>query len=175
MKYQVPKKGPYESGLTARLMYHTVDELIKKHIVPEDFKAIRKKYGSLEDGKLWEKTEIKSELEEFLESYFFNDLNPPAGFEGILSKGIKYVMNLDGYMPDLERIYGSVDEAKKHVSQVFTKLESRLSQILGELNKIESTDGELIERNVRDAFGHLLQIYMYIEVLSENLDKYNQS
>ena len=35
MKYCPPTQGPYESGLTAKLMYNIVDSLIKKSITQE--------------------------------------------------------------------------------------------------------------------------------------------
>ncbi|MEK6948860.1 MAG: hypothetical protein AABX34_01470 [Nanoarchaeota archaeon] len=170
MKYIPPKQGTYESGLTAKLMYNLVDGLIKKHITPEAVKRIDEHYGSPSPAKLWEKPEIRSELEEFVISYLLDNLQPPLpGFEDVFKREGGRVKieagNLENYVGRLEQEYSSRDEAHRIIFELFGKVKKRGERLYGEIDKIYNVKGkQLIQHNARDAFGHIAAIYSFIEL-----------
>lgn len=180
MKYQAPTQGHYESGLIAKLMYNIVDSLIKKRITQEDIGITNKKYHADSPEKLWEKPEIKSELEDFIMSYLFTNLNEPLpGFEEIF-KGDKMTQepNLEAYRSNLEQYYGSTDKAHEAIYGLSDKIIKRGERLGIEAHKIRSLKKgkQLIINNAADAFGQLVTgIYGHIDLTLNNFRNQIQS
>ena len=170
MKYYVPKQGPYESGLTAKLMCSIVDGLIKKHVTNEYVERLRNARGFGLD-KLWTKPAIRSELEEFVRSYSFTDLKVPLpGFDDVFSGG-SVGKNLESYMAKLEKGYGSRDEAKRHITPPLEELKKRGDMLYREIVKIShlKKGKSLIKNNAHDAFAHLSVIYARVQLAASAL------
>lgn len=171
MKYHEPAQGTYESGLTARLMYNQVDSLIRRHTTKEDIERTREKFGNLLFwGKLWDKPEIRSELEEFVMSYLTENLQPPLpGFEEIfVREGSDVEINkekLGLYTTRLEEEYGSRDQANVAVSELFDRIKKRGKRLHEETHKMIylKKGKKLIMDNAHDAFAQIFFIYFSMD------------
>ncbi len=177
MKYQPPTEGPYESGLTARLMYDEVDTLINRHISADDIakarSAISENPYDFNSINLWRKPRIKRELEEFVRSYFFSEFYEqlPDFEEVFIEDNIrqeevtenelliieeKQKKRLETYVTVLEQEYGSRDEAYKVISEAFGKILKHKDKIFEIQSQVDNIDGDLlIKGNAIEAFAHI--------------------
>lgn len=172
MKYAPPQNLPYESALTAQSLYNIVNKLIRERIVREGSQKLKK--NSLGLGKLWDETVIRSELEEFLDSFCFTNLQETLpGFKYILKDMGRATRNqkLIDYIKRLEQEYGSREVAYEEISSLLRELKKRGYRFLKETTKINNLQGlALIKRNAVDAFRHILTpIYGRIELFIEEL------
>lgn len=168
MKYNPPS---YESGLTAKVLVDSVDELVREHIirkgtVKHDVYKLRQ--IGLDPGKLWHKPEIRRELEEFVKSYFFDNLGGLPEFAEIFAKehsGEQRKLNLARYIGRLSQEHGAGYDSIGDVSGLLNELRRRGVHFLGELEKTKKVDGLMLIKGItRDAFGHLLIIYNRVEL-----------
>ena len=167
MKYRPPPQGQYESGLTAGLMCSIADSLIKAHITPEDAKRTDEKYGKPSPENLWEKPEIRSELEEFVNSYLFDGLQTPISGFGEVFKGNLQAKkeHLEDYTSALEQHYCSRSEASSKISELFKELKKRGNRLYREIHEINNLEGERPSmNNASEAFGQIaFSIYGNVE------------
>ena len=172
MKYQAPAQGHYESGLTAKLMYDQVKNLIKNHATFEDGKRLRNE-PSLGLGKLWDKPKIRSELEEFIASYLLDDLQTPLPNFGeiFIREGSLITIkeeNLENYIARLEQQYNSRGEIYKIISGLFDQIKKRKKRLYEEIDKIGNLkENQLVKMNARDSFAHISMIYELLELEME--------
>ena len=173
MKYTPPEKGPYESGITARSLFDTVDSLLREHVTPEFKARIEEKY---EPGteKQWEHPDVTRELSEFVESYFFQNLGvPEEGLDDLFIKHNDKEQEFKKYIGSLVEIYGSEDEAYNAFSAlVETLLERRkkLRNEIFEIRNLEDEDSLIIETAV-DAYAHASPAIVYIDVVRAKFKK----
>ena len=164
MKYVPTTNQPYEAPLTAKLMYSLVDGLIKKHTTGDDIKNLQ---GV--SNKLWTKPAIRSELEEFIASYFFTDLKEPLpDFKDIISSHTETrKRNLENYVGRLEQEYGSKSKAKEEIARLLAELKKRGDHLYSEIKKIREVKGkDLIKANAKDSFPHVASIYSMMQLAS---------
>lgn len=165
MKYTPPQTGAYESNLTARLLYDSVDRLIRDEIinkgtVKEDIARSREKSGGVFPlGKLWDKPEIRRPLEEFVQSYFFTGLQEPLlGFAEIFQEGNREKRNekLMSYVGRLRQEYGIEYNAIGEAVRLLRELKKRGDAFFAEVKKIKDLDGlKLVKYNAIDTFGQI--------------------
>lgn len=179
MKYHVPKQGQYESGLTAKLMYSIAGGLIKKHATSNDIQRLRET-PEMGSGKLWMKPEIRSELDDFVDSYFFTDLREPLpGFRHVVMEGNAQVRRskLEGYVAQLGQQYGSPEQGRAQTARLLNELEKRYDRACAETQKLKKLSGsnQLIKDNASDGFGHVFAKYGMIYLVIAELEKLIQS
>lgn len=176
MKYSPITGTDYESGLTAKAMYDLADSLLVKYATRED--ALRlKREPTFGTEKLWMIPGMRSELEEFLTSYFFSDLDPCiGGFEGIVMRPHnlpekasemkkQQAKELEDYVQKAEGQYGSREAAKQAVYEVFQKLEKRWNRLLEQIPYLMGMKGKNLRKMVaKDAFNNLsMGIYFWAD------------
>jgi len=182
MKYHAPTQGPYEEGLTTQMMYDVVETLINRHFSPPDIdnakKILSKDRLDYNSSNLWKKPEIRSELEEFVESYFFSELDRQLpGFREVFIRNYEKQENetlndfskrmiakqkerLGSYIDLLEQEYGSREEAYKIISDEFNKLIMHKDKMVKEGNRFKEIDRDiLIGDNANEAYKHILSIF----------------
>lgn len=185
MKYQPPAQGAYESGLTAEALYKTIGGLLKAHFTPDEIEASRAK-PAIERANLWRKAEIRSELEEFVKTYFFGNLELPLpGFEEMLPASLGEIImptetavesgprilknskeKLDGYIDQLGLYYSSRDAACEAISKELGKIVGYKDRLYEETKRVKSLErDELIKENTNEAFGQMSNIYGWIELI----------
>lgn len=174
MKYQSPKEGKYEDGLTARVLYDTVGSLLESYA--ENVATARKKdktqglfakYGDGDlFGKEWQTDEVRSQLEEFVQNYFFSGIETTLpGFRERFERTTKNpVRELKDYINQLDKSYVSSPEGSKQLEGLRDLLNNRYSifkEQLEGLRSLENVDDKVLE-NVKDAFAILLLPYSLI-------------
>ena len=151
MEYTPP---PYESGLTAKLLYDNVEHLLRQRIAREGSHKLKETPLGL--GKLWDEPSIRKELEEFVQSYFFTDVKP--SLKDILTEQDAGVRNRSfaDYVGMLEKEYGSRDRAHEEVVGLLKEINKRGVRFFKEVFKIDDETGlNLTKINAKDAFGQI--------------------
>ena len=172
MKYQPPTEMKYEDGLTARVLYNTMESLLESYA--EKVAAARKqdgkqglfaKYGDL-FGKEWEAGEVRSELEEFVQSYFFGGIETKLpGFKERFERITKNPMTvLKEYLNQLDKSYVSSPEGQEQLKSLQDLLNHRYSIFKGQLEGLKSLENadETVLENAKDAFAALFLPYSLI-------------
>lgn len=160
MKYQPPTQKPYESGLTAELMYDAVDKLINKYLSSDDIakarNAISNSANDYDSVNIWRKPRIRNELEEFVRSYFFGDFDEQLPGFGKVFMGYNTRHELKTYIDALAQEYNSRNEAYKVISEARGRIVKYFERILDVFPNVNSIEGDLlVKANTREAFGHL--------------------
>lgn len=139
MKYEPPKAGKYEDGLTAKLMYDRVN------------------------------TKIRGELEEFISSYLFTGLEP--GFEKIFIEEIStWKKNLENYVFELEKKYGSRKKAINKIYDSVTEFKNRHNRLYEQIREVSHLEGEKFMKEItKNIFGYLSFIYSRVDLINKNL------
>ena len=164
MKYVPPKlgTGEYESSLSSRFMYDTVDGLLKK-LTPEDKERLKQpQVRGCEYGKLWMETHIRDELEELVMSYYLGDSQePPTSFKKVLDGK----MEMTHYKSMLQEHYGSAQEAESQLANLISRLKVRRDRLFGELRGIQELEGPdpIVEMNAKDAFANIFPSIIMID------------
>jgi len=190
MKYQRPAQGPYESGLTAKLLYDNVSSLIKPLPTSEEIRVMIEEGKLVAENKLWNTPERRPEIEEFNISFLFDDLQaalpddlqpPLPGFEEIFKIidgaiiGVE-VENLENYRDNLEQHYGSRDKAHNTISGLLGELEKRGDILYDQTIQIRYLRkvNNLIRDNATDAFYQITN-YSGIQIAIEEFEILTQS
>lgn len=167
MKYQPPAERPYESGLTSRLMYDIMEELLTP-ITAAEIRSVYSKYSGRASEKRWEVPKVRSQLEEFVQSYFLSDLDEPLpGFDDIIiENGSKKEEKLREYFNLLKDHYGSADTAEQAFKDLLHRMASRVNVYVTQTKKTRGIDGnEILKANIVDGFAHTAPKYQLVPIL----------
>ena len=151
MKYAQRANGSYEHGLNVASIYRLTSDLIHTHLPtrklpgPTRFKE--------EDTTLWMHPPIRSELEEFVDSYFLDNLpNTPQNFKA-------------SFKDYLRRDYSGFGQyLASELSPVFNELKKRTKRmysIIKRFRRIKKPELDLlVKKNAIDAFAHIAYPYL---------------
>ncbi|MBI1936278.1 hypothetical protein HYS31_07615 [Candidatus Woesearchaeota archaeon] len=148
MKYVPPKAGPCEGALNSASLYNIVNQLIGEHAKIEDIRKILREPGfSL--AKIWLKDDIRSELKEYLASYFFSNSLLVPGFE----KAFRVDGTLDerilDYAPGLNESASRMEKFEA-VTSALKDFQIRHNRLFSEIYKIPALEeGEVIGPDLR--------------------------
>lgn len=161
MKYQPPTEGKYEDSLTARLLYDTMNALLKTYVHEPQRKAILKKYKSVNFqptvNKLWETESVRGNLDTFVNDYFFLDLEQriPWLREALDKNRPCPPLAFREYFAD----YGNLEnEIKAEITEILDAFKIRYEVFIGAhkgLKSLADIDIEVLD-NAIDGFGHML-------------------
>ena len=174
MKYHAPNERAYETGLSAKLMYSIADRLIKQNATNSDIQRLQ------DSGKIWMKPEIRGELDDFVDSYFFTDLKEPfLGIKQIILETDPQARRskLVEYAAQLGQQYGSPEQGRAQTARVLNKLKERYDRACAETQKLKKLRGvkQLIKDNASDGFSHVFVRYGRIDIVIAELGALGQS
>ena len=171
MKYVPPQNGPYESGLTARLMYDAVDNLVRKHATAQDFEKTRTSGLGLKE--LWGRQPILGELEGLVNSYLFDNIGGDIGNFGRIEgkTAEERYKNLHKYVEELKIKYHASHESKRKFQADFAEFNRRGQRLQKELRKIKDLKGDqLIKKIAYDSFSNISMVYTETQIYAQDLN-----
>lgn len=174
MKYQQPTERKYEDSLTARVLYNAMGSLLQSYAEnvatagkKDEKQRLFAKYGNGNlFGKEWEVDEVRSELEEFVQSYFFDGIETKLpGFKERFETTTKNPMTvLKDYLSQLDQSYVSSPEGQEQLKSLRGLLNHRYSIFKKQLEGLKSLENvdETVLENAKDAFAALFLPYSLI-------------
>ena len=163
MKYTPPTGLPYESGLTAEVMYESTRSILISHANGQLYAGLRS--NILPKSKIWDTQPIRGELEELVTSYLFGNLTGGLRDLGENMKIEGGVHKLsDSYVGGLFARYRDIEGLRREVQKGFATVTERANLMSGELAKIKNLDKpKLMRETAIDAFSNLVNIYGEIQ------------